>query len=264
MRRFGRALDRLGVDYLLISGQAAVLYGAAVFSEDVDIWVDPRPSNWLRLIRALRACRARVHKLTPPLRTEFLCRGHGYHFMLPADEGVPGFLDVLGCPPRVAGFDRCQRRARVFETEWGPMPVVSIEDLVLLKRTRRLADYDVISKLVDVRLREAERTNSVSPALLRWALCSSFSAENLLSIMQRWPRAVSTAKRLGRPVLWNLVSIAGKRGRYATHAMEAASNSMLLEIARCQRADLRFWHPVLAELRRLRKAGKLLPEGSRV
>lgn len=33
MRRFGRALERCGVEYLLISGQASVLYGASTFSE---------------------------------------------------------------------------------------------------------------------------------------------------------------------------------------------------------------------------------------
>ena len=37
MRRLFRSFDRFGVEYLLISGQATILYGAATFSEDVEI-----------------------------------------------------------------------------------------------------------------------------------------------------------------------------------------------------------------------------------
>lgn len=38
---FFQSLERHSVEYLLISGQATVLYGAATFSEDVDLWVKP-------------------------------------------------------------------------------------------------------------------------------------------------------------------------------------------------------------------------------
>jgi len=34
---FFQSLDRNRTDYLLISGQATVLYGAATFSEDIDL-----------------------------------------------------------------------------------------------------------------------------------------------------------------------------------------------------------------------------------
>ncbi len=48
-----------GVEFLLISGQASVLYGAATFSEDIDVWVRPDPGNLARLLRALTSLRAR-------------------------------------------------------------------------------------------------------------------------------------------------------------------------------------------------------------
>ena len=38
---FFQSLERHGVEYLLISGQATVLYGAATFSEDIDLWISP-------------------------------------------------------------------------------------------------------------------------------------------------------------------------------------------------------------------------------
>jgi hypothetical protein len=76
MRSFFRALERRRVRYLLISGQAAVLYGASTFSEDVDLWVAPVSGNWTRLLLALADRGARVYKLTPPITLAFARRGH--------------------------------------------------------------------------------------------------------------------------------------------------------------------------------------------
>src|SRR5436190_10432118 len=94
---FFQSLSDRGVEYLLISGQASVLYGAATFSEDIDLWVNPTQENCLRLADVLRGCGARYYKLTPQLTQEHLERGHGFHFLLPAgDEQEPEvFLDVM-------------------------------------------------------------------------------------------------------------------------------------------------------------------------
>lgn len=58
MKNIFRSFERFGLDYILMSGQASVLYGAATFSEDIDIWVAPEAKNLERLLRALAACRA--------------------------------------------------------------------------------------------------------------------------------------------------------------------------------------------------------------
>ena len=67
---FFQSLESSGVAYLLISGQATVLYGAATFSEDIDLWIEPSPENVERFRAALHQVKARYYKLTPPL-----CRG---------------------------------------------------------------------------------------------------------------------------------------------------------------------------------------------
>jgi len=69
---FFRSLDRHGVEYLLISGQATVLYGAATFSEDIDLWLSPTHENSARFLAALRECSAHYYKLTPALTVENL------------------------------------------------------------------------------------------------------------------------------------------------------------------------------------------------
>ena len=79
---FFRSLEAGGVEYLLISGQAAVLYGAAVFSEDIDLWVNPTEENLSKFLAALRRCHARYYKLTPPITVENASQGHGFHFVL--------------------------------------------------------------------------------------------------------------------------------------------------------------------------------------
>ena len=79
---FFQSLSRRGVEYLLISGQATVLYGAATFSEDIDLWLHPTEDNCSRFLAALRDRGARYYKLTPPLTIQHLVRGHGFHFVL--------------------------------------------------------------------------------------------------------------------------------------------------------------------------------------
>lgn len=91
---FFRSLDRHGVQYLLISGQATVLYGAATFSEDIDLWLHPTGDNCSRFLNSLRDCGARYYKLTPPLTVENLARGHGFHFVLPGRGEPDAFLDI--------------------------------------------------------------------------------------------------------------------------------------------------------------------------
>jgi hypothetical protein len=59
IKNFFQSLEAGGVEYLLISGQATVLYGAATFSEDIDLWVNPKMpmqgAFWPRCGRAERA-----------------------------------------------------------------------------------------------------------------------------------------------------------------------------------------------------------------
>ena len=233
MRSLFRSFDRSGLEYLLISGQASVLYGASTFSEDVDVWVRPTPANLRRLLRALAACRARVHKLTPPVTLPFVRAGHGFHFVAPS-RPLPVYLDVMGRPPRVGPFAKARRRARMLRTSWGLLPTVSIEDLVALKRTRRLSDYEVISNLARIRISEERKPTR---SLLRWAARNTFRAEERRALL----------RRLGEPP-----------------SLEVCRREIAREVAAHQRRDAAYWRPRIHGLRRLRRQGRLLPEGLRV
>ena len=53
---FFQSLNAQRLDYLLISGQATVLYGAATFSEDIDLWLHPTSEHCSGFLATLRHC----------------------------------------------------------------------------------------------------------------------------------------------------------------------------------------------------------------
>ena len=183
-----------------------------------------------RLLKALASCRAKVYKLTPPLKLRYLRAGHGFHFLVPS-RPIPTYLDIMGQPPRVSSFARCRRRSRLLATDWGRIPLVGIEDLIAMKKTRRLSDYEVISNLVSVRVAQEA---APSGSLLRWAARNTFRAEDRLEYLK---------------MLGHAVALTDCRGQIAR------------QLAHQQALDVAYWRSRIAELRRLRKAGRLLPEG---
>src|SRR5919109_1119217 len=111
---FFRSLDAHRVAWLLISGQATVLYGAADFSEDIDLWIEPSAANTARFRAALADVGAYYYKLTPPLQLPYLKAGHGFHFVLGQSSKDEIFLDVMGNPPRTRSFRQARRDGRQF------------------------------------------------------------------------------------------------------------------------------------------------------
>ncbi|HEV2721378.1 MAG TPA: hypothetical protein VG323_15255, partial [Thermoanaerobaculia bacterium] len=182
-------------------------------------------------------CKAVAHKLTPPLTQRHFRRGHGFHFRVPSRGGSEWYLDVMGRPPRVVGFSAATRRAVRFDTAWGTMPVVAVQDLVEMKKTRRLGDYDVISKLACIRLRTAAR---VSRPMLQWALRNVFRLDDAQWIFETWPAARSFS------------------------ASTFSTESLMRDIAMLQQQDIRYWSPIIDELRSMRRDGLLIPEGTKL
>lgn len=249
-----RAFERARVRFLLIGGQSAILYGAAHFTQDLDLWIDPRPRNLGAFLRALTRVGARIHKLTPPVSARWVARGHGFHFLLPQGRRPAAYLDAMGRPPRAGSFDAAARRARSMNTPWGRLPVVSIEDLVELKRTNRPGDYETISRLVRIRLAEVGRP---SRRLLAWALRNTYRVEDLQAIASVYgdralkasagqPAAIRAVLRLTLPSL---------------SALAAAGRVLDARMTRDLQRGRTYWLPRIRDLKALRDKGGLLPEG---
>lgn len=230
MRKLFSSFDRSGLEYLLISGQASVLYGAAMFSEDVDLWIRPTSANAQKLLAALAERRARIHRLTPPLTLRNMMAGHGFHFVIPG-RPLETYLDIMARPPRVGAFGPAKRRSRDINTDWGLLPVVHPMDLVEIKKTRRLADYDIITNLVLLYLAEKLKPGK---AVVRWAVKNCFRPEERASMLAR----------LGR-----------------RRTVEQCVKDIVKEVADLQAQDRTYWSAIIDELRDMRRDGRLLPDG---
>ena len=258
---FFQRLEAGGVRYLLISGQATVLYGAATFSEDVDLWVDPETVNLQALTRALRDCGARYYKLTPSMTQVMAERGHGFHFVLPTDGLAPEtYLDVLGQPPRVGSFGDARAEARSFDTDWGRVPTIGVRQLVEVKKTQRIGDYPIISRLVLLHLEhtppDAER--------LDWALRNVMTVGDLCTLF----RVNGAAVEQFDLALPNPVAPHRDRLLSGVELPEAAEDEIDAwlggRITELRKADRQYWRPIIAELRELRRLGALMTEGEAV
>ncbi|HZL12975.1 MAG TPA: hypothetical protein VFC85_02425 [Verrucomicrobiae bacterium] len=258
---FFQSLDRNGVEYLLISGQATVLYGAATFSEDIDLWINPTEKNRDRFLLALRDCRARYYKLTPPLTVENLQRGHGFHFILPGGDNDEIFLDVMGNPPRAGSFADALETARWMETEWGKIHIIGIKSLVELKKTQRLEDYPIISKLALAWFDQPECKKTADDFF--WALQNIFTLPELTIFFNDHPAAVDIAVEKLNPEVGEF----GRQllGGEAGEAIERRVGEFFQsQISKMQLADRQYWREIIRELKELRAADKLMVEGENV
>lgn len=262
IKKFFQRLNSQGVSYLLISGQAAILYGAATFSEDIDLWVEPEIENWIKFLRLLRDIKAKIYKLTPPFSMTLIRNGHGYHFQLPSgDKKLPvWFLDVMGAVPRVSSFKKSFKDAIYKETDWGKLPVIRIRDLVEIKKTRRLEDYTVISNLVRIEY-ENLSSKKIGRKDWEWILTNSFEVEDILYYF----RTHSLARNVGSIIPRKYLSICLKaidNHRDEEKCIDAASKEIALEIENLRSADRKYWEPVISKLKSMRWQNQLLVPGS--
>jgi hypothetical protein len=257
---FFQNLNASKIKYLLISGQATVLYGAATFSEDIDLWINPTTENCDRFLTSLRACGARYYKLTPPFTPANLQRGHGFHFVL-GDGGDTAFLDVMGNPPRAGSFTAANESACWMQTEWGDIRTVGIKALVELKKTQRLEDYPIISKLALAWFDQPERAKT--PDDFIWALENIFTLPELTIFFTEHPEAVTVASGFD-----SKVATLGRQLQATADAPESIEQPVRelfqSRITELQMADRHYWRGIIAELKVLRAAGKLMPEGSAI
>jgi hypothetical protein len=258
---FFQSLSARRVDYLLISGQATVLYGAATFSEDIDLWVGPEAGNSERFLDTLRECRGRYYKLTPAFTPQNLQRGHGFHFVMLTGEGDV-FLDVMGAPPRAGSFAEALRNARWMDSEWGSLHVVGIQTLVELKKTQRLEDYPIISRLALAWLEQPECGQTADD--YRWALQNIFTIPELRVLFQEQPRALDLLGPGLPPSLAEFARQSGVGAEVPDDLTGLINLDMQRRMGELQQADRQYWRGIIAELRHLSAAGVLVPEGAAV
>jgi hypothetical protein len=131
--RLIRVLLEHGVAFVVVGGVAANLLGSPTVTQDLDVCYERSRANLEALAAALRALGARQRGVEPDLalppdaRTLLL----GDSFTLATDAGP---LDCLGTPSGTGGYADLARKAARFRLGELEFPVVSLDDLIRMKR----------------------------------------------------------------------------------------------------------------------------------
>jgi hypothetical protein len=148
---------RFEVKSLVIGGQACIIYGAAEFSKDSDFIALCDAENLARLRRALRELKAR-NIYVPPLKKDFLDRGHACHFRCHAEAVKNLRVDVLAKLRGCGEFEQLwQRRSTVTLPDKSAIEVIGLQDLVKSKKTQRDKDWLMLRRLVENDIAVAHR-----------------------------------------------------------------------------------------------------------
>ena len=126
-------LGRHKVRFVLIGGLAAITHGASLVTQDIDVCHDRDPANLERLADALREVHADLRGAEPglPFRLDANTLARGDSFTFTTDVG---WLDILGTPTGVAGYEELARTADPYTLFGHQVLVASLDDLIRMKR----------------------------------------------------------------------------------------------------------------------------------
>jgi predicted nucleotidyltransferase len=128
-----RLLIDAEVEFIIIGGVAAVAYGSAIFTQDLDITAAFSEDNLSRLLHVLAPHHPR-YALAVPKRpvTESPAElsAHRNLYLL-TDLGR---LDILSAVPPVGTYAEVATRAITMELNGRPFRVIGLDDLIAVKR----------------------------------------------------------------------------------------------------------------------------------
>ncbi len=232
-------LNKHKVKYLLIGGQACIIYGAAEFSRDSDFVILSAPDNLARMRKALRAMKA-ASIYVPPLEEQYLERGHACHFRCGAREVKGLRVDVMSKMRGCSEFDILWRRRKKLSLKSGAtLYIIGIEDLVQSKKTQRDKDWVMLKRLVDDDI--ILKKYKAPPNRVRWWLSECRDVETLIEVAKRY-RVLAKEGVKERPLI--ALAIRGKRRGLLVRINK--------EEAEERQKDIAYWRPLRKELEALR------------
>ncbi len=232
-----------------MGGQACVFYGAAEFSRDIDLAILADEGNLDRLRAALVDLAAEPIAV-PPLTSSFLARGHAVHFRCRA-AGVDNLrLDVMASMRGVAPFEQLWRRRTTLQVESEEVDLLSLEDLVLAKKTQSDKDWPMIRRLMERSY--FNQTNEPAEQTITFWLRELRTTSLLCTLAIRYPR-IAAGLAATRPVV-----------HAALQGDEAAVAECLAAEEHMERErDRLYWEPLRRELEQLRRARRAEGEHQR-
>lgn len=226
--------------FLVMGGQACILYGAAEFSRDLDLAVDLAAENAKALQRVLEQLRAE-QVYVPGFDLAALERGHACHFRCRAPGLENLRIDLMaklrGCP----GFAELWERCTLAELpEIGAIGVISLPDLVRAKKTQRDKDWFMIRRLLEADYLRSR--NQPTRAQIEFWLCESRTPSHLVELAKKYPAVCR--------------SLLNRRGllRAALQSdIPGIETGLQEEEKKEKEADRLYWAPLRAELTQWRR-----------
>ena len=227
------------VRFLLMGGQACVLYGGSEFSRDTDIALLPERENLDNLEAALAELNAEQIAV-PKLSMEYLLKGHAVHFRCKHPDAMNMRIDVMSVLHNAPTFETLWEHRTTMELDDGLLvDLVSLLDLVKIKRTQRDKDWSHIRRLIEANYQEYHGKSS--PDHVRFWLTHARTVEILRQLASENPKLISELKRQ-RKLLRLLPN----------GTDEELSAELIKEEKKEREADRAYWQPLLDELEEIR------------
>jgi hypothetical protein len=145
-----QALDRHGVDGVLVGGLAGLAHGSSYPTYDLDIAYSRDRSNLKRLVDALReigvTLRGAPADLPFQLEVETLANGANFTF-----DTEFGSFDILGDIAGVKSYDELRRNSKTDEIFGVQVRIASLDHLIAMKRAaNRTKDQLMVMEYVEL------------------------------------------------------------------------------------------------------------------
>ena len=142
------------VDFVVIGGIAARLWGSPTVTRDLDICYARTPANYERLAAALQQVHAKLRGVSKevPFRLHARTLAAGDSFTFKSDVGD---VDCLGTPTGTGGYDDLKASAERVDVDGLKVWVTSLIDLIEMKRAagrnKDRVELEVLGALRDER-----------------------------------------------------------------------------------------------------------------
>jgi hypothetical protein len=136
---FFRALDDLGVPYLVVGMSAALLQGAPVVTQDIDVWLGNQ-APWDLVREAARRAGG------------FYAAGVGLQQPTLGGSGLDR-LDLVMSASGLGPFEDEYRQARRYEVEGIQLPVLPLERIIVSKRAAGREKDRIVMAALEAALR---------------------------------------------------------------------------------------------------------------
>jgi hypothetical protein len=154
------ALDRHGVDFVVVGGIAGLAQGSSYPTYDLDVAYARDPANLWRLADALVAIGVTLRGAPPdlPSRVEAQTLANGANFTFSTEFGS---FDILGDVAGIKSYEELRRHSQPKRIAGVEVRVASLDHLISMKRAaNRVKDQLMVVEYVEladqIRLREED------------------------------------------------------------------------------------------------------------